>query len=171
MKKLYAFILAGAFLFLAAAGVTARNSPKQMDSATKTSTHRAIFKVENLTCGACLSKINAQLESMEGFTGMGANLLRKMVAVDLVAPLTPEQVTAAITNLGYPATLDTVDAVGEKETFAYMQSRRRGSGYGSGGCCGTGTAPAAAVQCPGGGQAGSGCILPQTAPPAQTKDI
>ena len=120
MKKLQALILAVALLFLAAAVVTAQNSPKA-ESAEKT-TQRAVFKVGNLTCGACLSKINAELGPMEGFTGMGANLLRNMVAVDFVEPLTQEKIGAAITNLGYPATLDTVDAIGEKEIFCNCNS-------------------------------------------------
>ncbi len=162
MKKLQASILAGALLFLAAAVVTAQAPPTKAESADKT-TQRAVFKVENMTCGACLSKINAELGPLEGFSGMGANLLRNMVAVDFVTPLTPEKIGAAITNLGYPATLDEVEAIEEKETFAYMQSQRKGSGYGSGGCCGGGSAA---------GQAGAGCTLPQTAPSAQkTKDI
>lgn len=171
MKKLYALILAGALLFIAVAVVTAQNSQTKAES--DQTTQRAVFKVDNMTCGACLSKINAELEPLEGFTGMGANLLRKMVAVDFITPLTPEKIGLAITNLGYPATLDEVDVIGEKETFAYMQSQRGGSGYGSGGCCGGGSAaPARATECPNGGQTGSGCGLPQAAPSAQkTKDI
>lgn len=161
MKKLHSFILAGALLFLAAAVVTAQNSPPKAEPADKT-TQRAVFKVENMTCGACLSKINGELGPMKGFSGMGANLLRNMVAVDFVAPMTPEKIGSAITNLGYPATLDEVEAIGEKETFAYMQSQRKGGAYG-GGCCGGGS---------GSGQAGAGCGLPQTATPTQkTKDI
>ncbi len=161
MKKLQSFILAGALLFLAAAVVTAQAPPTKAESADKT-TQRAVFKVDNMTCGACLSKINAELGPLEGFSGMGANLLRNMVAVDFVGPMTPEQIGSAITNLGYPATLDTVDTIGEKETFAYMQSLRKGGGYG-GGCCGGGSGSA---------QAGAGCGLPQTAAPTQkTKDI
>ncbi|MDD9304012.1 MAG: heavy-metal-associated domain-containing protein [Desulfobacter sp.] len=158
MKKMYLLILSGALMLLAAAVVAAQNPPTQ----------RAVFKVENLTCGACFSKINQALGPLDGFSGMGANLLRNRVAVDFAAPLTPEKIGSAITRLGYPAALDTVDMIGEKETFAHMQSRRKATGYDNG-CCGGGAAPAAA-QCPGGGQAGSG--LPQAgAPTPKTKDI
>ncbi len=100
---------------------------------------------------------------------MGANMLRKLVAVDFKAPLTPEKIGAAITGLGYPATLDSVESLNENQTFAYMQSQRKGSGYGSGGCCGGGPAPAAPTACPGGSQ--SGCGLPSTAPSNTSKDI
>lgn len=165
MKRLHFFILAGALLFLAAAVVTAQNSPVGSESADKT-TQRAIYNVENMTCGACLTKINAVLGPLEGFSGMGGNLLRNKVAVDFVAPMTPEKIGSTITNLGYPATLDTVDAIGEKETFASMQSQRKTGGYG-GGCCGGGSAPAVTATCPGGGQTGSGCGLPPAAQKAE----
>ncbi len=80
-----------------------------------------------------------------------------------------EEIGAAITGLGYPATLDSVDPLSEKETFAYMESQRKGSGSGGGGCCGGGSAPAASPSCPGGGQ--SGCGLPSATPANTSKDI
>lgn len=100
--------------------------------------HRAIFKVENLTCGACFTKINQGLSSVEGFAGMGTNLFRRLVAVDFNAPLTPEKIKDVISGLGYPAVLDTVEPVTEKESFAYLNRLRQGPGAG-GGCCAGGT--------------------------------
>ncbi len=168
MKKM--LFLSGLFLLLAAAVVTAQNTGETTDSTPPSDvTQRAVFQVENLTCGACFSKINSALTPLEGFSGMGANLLRKLVAVDFNAPLTPESIGAAIAGLGYPATLDSVDSLSEKETFAYTQSKRKGSGSGGGGCCGGGSAPAASPSCPGGGQ--SGCALPSTVPSGTAKDI
>jgi copper chaperone CopZ len=166
MKKM--FFLAGIFLFLAAAVVTAQ-STGEASNASSDVTQRAVFQVENLTCGACFSKINSALGPLEGFSGMGANMLRNLVAVDFMAPLTPEEIGAAITGLGYPATLDSVEPLSEKQTFAYMKSQRKGAGYGSGGCCGGRSAPAAPASCPGGGQ--GGCGLPSAAPSNTAKDI
>ncbi len=170
MKKMSVLFLSGFLLFLAAAVVTAQNTGETTDSNTPPDvTQRAVFQVENLTCGACFSKINSALGPLKGFSGMGANLLRKLVAVDFKAPLTPEEIGAAITGLGYPATLDSVDPLSEKETFAYTQSQRKGAGSGGGGCCGGGAVPAATPSCPGGGQ--SGCALPSTVPSGTAKDI
>ncbi|HCY87972.1 MAG TPA: hypothetical protein DHV36_22740 [Desulfobacteraceae bacterium] len=132
MKKWTTIILAGGMFLLAAALGVAQETSSVKTSAV---TQRAVFKVENLTCGACFSKINSALSPMDGFSGMGANLFRGMVAVDFVAPLTPETIKDAISAIGYPATLDGVEPLTEKETFAYMQSKRRGFG-GGGGCCG-----------------------------------
>ncbi len=171
MKKMSVLFLSGFFLFLAAAVVTAQNTGEASEATTPSDvTQRAVFQVENLTCGACFSKINSALGPLEGFSGMGANLLRNLVAVDFKAPLTPEDIGAAITDLGYPATLDSVDSLSEKETFAYIQSQRKGAGYGGGGCCGGGSAPASApASCSGGGQ--GGCDLPSATPSNTAKDI
>ena len=162
MKKM--LFLAGVFLLLATAVVTAQNSGGTSGSSSDV-THRAVFQVENMTCGACYSKINSVLGPLEGFSGMGANLFRKMVAVDFKDPLTTEEIQAAITGLGYPATLDSVESLeDEKQTFAYMQSLRRSPGYGCGG-----SGPAASASCPGGGQ--GGCGLPAASPSGTAKDI
>ncbi len=169
MKKMSVLFLSGFFLFFAAAVVTAQSTGEATDANTPSDvTQRAVFQVENLTCGACFSKINSALVPLDGFSGMGANLLRNLVAVDFKAPLTPEKIGAAITVLGYPATLDSVDPLSEKETFAYMRSQRKGAGFGSGGCCGGGSAPAVSSSCPGGQ---SGCTLPSATPSNPAKDI
>ena len=141
MRKWTAIILAGSLMLLATALGVAQDSP-EADQGSRV-TKRAILQVQNLTCGACFSTINAALQPMAGFSGMGANLLRGLVAVDFTAPLTSGAIEDAISRLGYPATLDAVEEVEEKETFAHIQSKRRGFG---GGCCG---GSAAAAQCPG----------------------
>jgi copper chaperone CopZ len=152
MKRYLAAAFALALVFGAALVVAQADTEKE---AAPAEVQRAVFKVDNLTCGACLSKINSALEPVDGFYGMGANLLRKRVAVDFTAPLAPENIGEIITNLGYPATLDSVDALTEKQTFAYMRSQRRGGGYG-GSCCGGNQA---AAQCP-----GTGCAVPPGSP-------
>ena len=131
MKKAGLLVMAGILFMIGAGGVAA-----QKGQDTSADIQRAVFQVNNLTCGACFSNINAGLNPLDGFAGMGANLLRKMVAVDFKAPLTPEKIGETITGLGYPAALDSVESLDEKQTFAYMQSKRTGYGK-KGACCGT----------------------------------
>lgn len=131
VKKLRLLIVAGSVLVWALGTVIAGDR----------SIHRAVFKVENLTCGGCFSNINAGLAPLEGFSGMGVNLLRNLVAVDFVGPLSADEIGAVITRKGYPATLESVDPILEKEAFAYLNSGRKGPGSG-GGCCSGGNAVA-----------------------------
>lgn len=76
---------------------------------------------------------------------MGANLFRKLVAVDFVGPLSTDEIKEAITKKGYPATLESVDPIMEKESFAYLDIRQKGAGFG-GGCCSGGKGPASQGQ-------------------------
>jgi len=148
--------MAGAVLFWTIGIVTAGDTK---DGATQ----RAVFKVENLTCGACFSNIRAGLTPLEGFSGMGANLFRKLVAVDFAGPLSADEIGKAITAKGYPATLESVDPIMEKESFAYLNTRQKGPGSG-GGCCSGGNPVADPSQIPQGGLPGGGscCSLPTT---------
>ncbi len=125
----------GLFLVLAAGSVAAED-PQSPDL------NRAVLKIESMTCGGCLSTIGSGLSPLEGYLGMGANLSRKLVAVDFAAPLTAEKITQMVSETGYPATLETVEAISEKESFAFIDSRRRGTKGGSGGCCSGGAASA-----------------------------
>ncbi len=93
--------------------------------------HRAVFKMENISCSGCFSAVSDRLSKLEGFSGMGVNLLTKKVAVDFTPPLTPEAVQGTIQALGYPVSLASVDPVKEKESFAYLQTRPGQSA----GCC------------------------------------
>ena len=173
VKNFYLLMLAGLVLFWALGTVIADDTILEEGTIIKKATkdgsiHRAVFKVENLTCGACFSKINAGLSSLKGFSGIGANLFRNLVAVDFVGHLSVDEIGAAITQKGYPATLESVDPIMGKEAFAYLNTRRKGPGSG-GGCCSSGNtvavqgqlppAPADRPQ-PGIQRGGSCCTLP-----------
>jgi copper chaperone CopZ len=145
VRKIYLLMMAGAVLFWAFGAVIARDT---LDSENRDgSVQRAVFRVENLTCGACFSNINAGLVPLEGFSGMGANLFRKRVAVDFVSPLSVDEIGSAISQKGYPATLESVEPIMEKESFAYLNTRQKGPGTG-GGCCSRGNAGAVQGQLP-----------------------
>ncbi|CAB1065390.1 hypothetical protein D1BOALGB6SA_10187 [Olavius sp. associated proteobacterium Delta 1] len=64
---------------------------------------RTFFKVNNLSCGACLVKINAKLKNFDGYIGMLANIDKRLVAVDHEQSLTDSEISEAITSIGYPA--------------------------------------------------------------------
>jgi copper chaperone CopZ len=107
----------------------------------KASMERAVLKVENLSCGGCFTTINESLKPLEGFAGFGANLLRKLIAVDFVPPLTPETIAKTISDIGYPANIESVNKITKKESFAYIQKKRNtysgNNGQGQGSCCST----------------------------------
>jgi len=101
------------------------------------------------------------------------------VAVDFAPPLSADKIGAAITAKGYPATLESVDPIVEREAFAYLNTRQKGAGSG-GGCCSRGNAGASQGQLPLSGEprpreplsgiagGGSCCTLPNGSqlPPA-----
>lgn len=152
MKRLLVCMIAGMTVLAAATRMVTA------ESVNTGPTQRAVLKVENLTCGGCFYSINNGLKPLEGFSGMGANLFRKLVAVDFIAPLTPETIQKTITGLGYPAIVDSVETVTKEETFAFLESKRQ-RGYGGGGCCGSGGSAAGQSYtggCPGAGAA-KGC--------------
>jgi len=161
--KLKLLILTGAVLFWAFGTVTAKDTMINKDTMIKKDTtgsiQRAVFKVQNMTCGACFTNINGGLTPLEGFSGMGANLFRNLVAVDFVGPLSADQIGAAITGKGYPATLESVEPIMEKESFAYLNRNQKGAG--SGGCCSGGNNPVASQ-----GALPQGQTLPQNGLPA-----
>ncbi|MBU0969753.1 MAG: heavy-metal-associated domain-containing protein [Proteobacteria bacterium] len=158
-KKLSLLVMAGAVLFWAIGIVTA--------GATKDGANmRAVFKVENLTCGACFSNIRAGLAPLDGYSGMGANLFRKRVAVDFEGPLSADKIEKTITAKGYPATLESVGPIMEKESFAYLNTRQKGPGSG-GGCCRGGDPVADPSPTPPGGLPGNGSCCSLTPPTPQ----
>lgn len=118
--------------------------------------NRAVIKIDTLTCGACFSTINGGLKQLDGYSGMGANLLRKLIAVDFTAPLTKEAISAKLSEVGYPGEVTAVDSITQKESFAYMESRQSRSRGNGGGCCST----ARPAQPPVSGQGGSCCAVP-----------
>lgn len=104
--------------------------------------NRAVLKIESLSCGGCFSTIDSGLSQLEGYLGMGANLSRKLIAVDFAEPLTAVAITRIISETGYPATLETVETITKEESFAFVASVRRNIKPGGGGCCGGGAVSA-----------------------------
>jgi copper chaperone CopZ len=97
---------------------------------------RAVVKIDSLSCGGCFSTINAGLTPLEGYSGMGANLFRKLIAIDFTEPLTAEKISQKLIEVGYPGKLETVEAISKKESFAYLESKRTGFISGGGSCGG-----------------------------------
>lgn len=102
--------------------------------------NRAVIKIDTLSCGGCFSTISSGLVPMEGYSGMGANLFRKLIAVDFTDPLTADQISEKLSEVGYPGTVESVEQVSQKESFAYLESKRTGFGSSGGGCCSSGSA-------------------------------
>ncbi len=150
VKKLILLIIGLVFVLTAGAGLAQKSGESELN--------RAIIRIDSLSCGGCFSTINAGLVTLEGFSGMGANLFRKLIAVDFADPLTPEKISEKLAEVGYPGTLEEVEPVSEKESFAYLQSRNRS--YGAGGGCCSGGAPPSAGSSPS-PVGGSCCTLPQ----------
>ena len=135
---------------------------------------RAILKIDSLSCGGCFSTINAGLTPLEGYSGMGANLFRKLIAIDFAAPLTAQKISQTLSDMGYPGELETVDAISQKESFTYLESKRTGFTSGGGSCCSVRRSPGSNT----GNQDSSGvtpapsgscCVLPDAYQP--TKDL
>ena len=162
MKKIHIVIMLIAVLsfFVVSGIVVAENKDKGM-------LKRVIFNVDNLSCGGCFSTINQSLTSIEGYSGFGANLFRKLVAVDFLPPLTAKAIAKTITDQGYPATIESVQDITEKESFAVVHAKRNSySGCGGGGqsSCGgpppTTTTGATQNKAPNTSSGGSCCAAP-----------
>jgi len=160
---------AGLVLILTA-GLVMAEKPQSKDLS------RAVLKIDNLSCGGCFYTINAGLTSLEGYSGMGANLFRKLIAIDFAPPLTAQKISQTLSDIGYPGKLETVDAISQKESFAYLESKRTGFRPGGGSCC-SGKGPQGNTGT-GGNQGssnlttppgGSCCALPGVSQP--TKDL
>ena len=138
MKKVHVLIILAAVIgvFVVSGFVLAENK-------TAGELKRAIFNVDNLSCGGCFTNINQSLTPIEGFSGFGANLFRKLVAVDFLPPLTAEAIAKTISDQGYPATIESVQNITEKESFAVVHAKRNlYSGCGGGGQSSCGNPPA-----------------------------
>ncbi len=109
MKKISLMImgLISLILILAAAQVFAEKRNNQ-------TLNRAVLRIDSLSCGGCFSTISAGLAPLEGYSGMGANLFRKLIAVDFVEPLTAEKISQTLSEVGYPGKLEYVDAITER---------------------------------------------------------
>lgn len=164
MKKIKGVIIGaiGLILVLTAGQIMAESTPAP-------GLKRAVIKIDSLSCGRCFATINGGLETLEGYSGMGANLFRKLIAIDFTAPLTAGEISKKLSNMGYPGHLETVDPITEKESFASLESRRTGGAGNGGSCCSGGTLsrknstqePAGLLPSPG----GSCCTLPGVAQP------
>ncbi|MEW6220263.1 MAG: heavy-metal-associated domain-containing protein [Thermodesulfobacteriota bacterium] len=64
---------------------------------------RTTLQVDNLTCGACLSRISNALSTVDGISAMDASLQQGLVMVDHDSSLAAEQVARVVTEAGYPA--------------------------------------------------------------------
>ncbi len=129
MKKKHIILGLTGLILVLTTGLVLAEKPN-----TKT-LNRAVVKIDSLSCGGCFSTINDGLAPLEGYSGMGANLFRKLIAIDFTAPLTAEEISQTLSKVGYPGKLQSVDAISEKESFAYIDSKRSGSAYGGGACC------------------------------------
>lgn len=152
-------LITGVILMLMTGMVTAEKLEQPKDL------KRAVIRIDSITCGGCFSTINAGMAELEGFSGIGANLFRKLIAIDFTAPLTVEEISARLEEIGYPGELESVDPVTEKESFAYLQSKR--SAYRSAsGCGGCSLGGSIAGQEPAPGLTGGSCCdLSQPGPP------
>ncbi|MCM2285069.1 MAG: heavy-metal-associated domain-containing protein [Desulfobacula sp.] len=167
MKSIRYLILGvvGVFILFAADRVTA-------DKTEPGSVQRAVIKIDSLSCGGCFNTISQALSPLEGYSGMGMNLFRKRIAVDFTEPLTADEITRTLSQIGYPGTVETVESVTEKESFAYLDQKRAGAGPGRGGCCSSGGYPGNTAENqnpsgPGLSTGGSCCILPDVLQPAE----
>lgn len=134
--------------------------------------NRAVLKIDSLSCGGCFSSISASLTPLEGYSGMGANLFRKLIAVDFAEPLTVEKISRKLSEVGYPGKLEYVDAISEKESFAYLDAKKAGGASNGGSCCSGGEISDSRSADPGssGPAAPSGgacCTLPDVSQPTE----
>ncbi|MFD8080424.1 heavy-metal-associated domain-containing protein [Kitasatospora sp. NPDC059722] len=62
---------------------------------------RAVFQVQGMTCGHCVSSVTAELKKIDGVTDVAVDLATGRVTVEATAPLADEAVAAAIDEAGY----------------------------------------------------------------------
>ena len=96
-------------------------------AANADSVQRTVLRVENMTCGYCLSRINNKLSDFEGMMGMRANLRQGIVTVDHRFSLEGGEIVGAITSLGYPASIMAQSEVDEKQAFSALTAGQYGS--------------------------------------------
>ncbi|MER7752827.1 cation transporter [Kitasatospora sp. NPDC097643] len=61
----------------------------------------AVFQVQGMTCGHCVTSVTAELKKLDGVTDVAVDLATGRVTVDSTAPLTDSAVAAAIDEAGY----------------------------------------------------------------------
>lgn len=66
-----------------------------------------IFRIEGMHCGSCALLIDDTLEDLPGVASTQTSMKKRLSTVDLDATVTtPDDVVAAINELGYTATVD-----------------------------------------------------------------
>jgi copper chaperone CopZ len=83
---------------------------------------RAIIKVDKLFCSGCFSDIRESLIFLDGYSGMRANFLRTLIAVDFTEPLTAEAIIEKLNAIGYFCTLQNVEAIDIDNSFERLNS-------------------------------------------------
>ncbi len=64
---------------------------------------RSLFKVEQMTCNACVSKVYNRLMKLDGYEGMLVNIEKKLIAVDHQEKLMPDSILSAMAEINKPA--------------------------------------------------------------------
>ncbi len=124
-------------LFFAGGGFAIdRQTSAEAETNTETAEtlSRTTMKVSNLSCGACLSHIDAEFKKVPEVKGMTGNLRMGAVIVDHVPSLKGEKIAAIITKLGYPAKVISEITIDEKDSISNTPARQQSSG-----CCGGGS--------------------------------
>ncbi|CCK82123.1 heavy-metal-associated domain-containing protein [Desulfobacula toluolica] len=127
---------------------------------------RAVLKIDSLSCGGCFSTISSGFAPLKGYSGMGTNLFRKLIAIDFAEPLTIEKISSKLAQVGYPGKLKYVDNISQKESFAYIDAKKNRGSSNSGSCCSSGAIPDSRSIDPGSSglaeptSGGSCCTLP-----------
>ncbi|MER7672459.1 cation transporter [Kitasatospora sp. NPDC096128] len=62
---------------------------------------RAVYQVEGMTCGHCVSSVTAELKKVAGVTEVAVDLATGRVTVDSAAPLADSDIAAAVDEAGY----------------------------------------------------------------------
>lgn len=97
--------------------------------------NRTLMKVDNLSCGSCVTTISEKLSTFEGVVGLGADLGQGMVAVDHTKAIESSKIAEAITSIGYPAKIVSETEIDSSKAFVSNNTRQ----YGGGGCCSVGS--------------------------------
>jgi len=95
---------------------------------------RTVMQVSDMQCGSCLRVIDSELRKIPGVAGMDASFNKGLVVVDHEAEVSAEEIAGVISELGYPTTTISTDALTEGSIKRFKRS-----GFGSGtGCCNPG---------------------------------
>jgi copper chaperone CopZ len=95
---------------------------------------RTSYFVNNFSCSSCLENIEAKLKSLPGTIGMNADVQRGRITVDHRPDLSYERITSAITDIGYPATVEWTATVPEQNIKRSSQERKYSARCGGGNC-------------------------------------